>query len=82
MMESGLELHVFLHRFFLLYLYFPAYLEKRIEQPSPQKSEPTLSVRTIEYGVSYWPPSTDRQVFYFRIAQILYFGLPGALEKW
>ena len=34
--ESGLKLHVFVHLFFLLYLYFPDSLEKRIEQLSPQ----------------------------------------------
>ena len=44
--ESGLELHVFLHRFFLLYLYFPPLLEKRIDQLLPQSHEPTLSIQT------------------------------------
>ena len=42
--ESGLELHFFLHLFFLLYLCFPPLLEKRIEQLLPQSHEPTLSV--------------------------------------
>ena len=42
--ESGLKLHVFVHLFFLLYLYFPASLEKRIEQLLPQSLEPTFSV--------------------------------------
>ena len=42
-MESGLELHVFLHTsVFLLYLYFPAYLGKRNRATSPPESKPTL----------------------------------------
>ena len=42
--ECGLELHVFLHWFYLLYLYFPPLLEKGIEQLLHQSLEPTLSV--------------------------------------
>ena len=43
--ESGLELHVFLHLFFLLDSYFPRLLDKRIEQLLYQSHEPTISVQ-------------------------------------
>ena len=36
--------HVFVHLFFLLYLYFPASQGKRIEQLSSQSPNPTLSI--------------------------------------
>lgn len=48
--KFGLKLHVFLHLFFLLDLYFPPLVEKRIEQLFPLESEPTLSVWSRRWG--------------------------------
>ena len=66
-MESGLELHVFLHRFFMLYLYFPVYLEKKNRATfSPQaRTNPfSTNMRLIRMNVSGGGGDSFMQLLY------------------
>ena len=58
--ESGLKLHVFVHLFFLLYLYFPAFLEKRIEQLLYQSPNPPFQ---LEPKAGLWKVGRKTQLF-------------------